>query len=165
MRPATVALVASVVVAALALAAGYALGDLLAVALLFVPAGALWLAARLRWTAVDQVAWALFTGAAAIGLGLGMAAGLMLAAGVAALAAWDLGEFDRQARAAQASDRLRQVEWAHLRRLGGVCLLGFVAAGLAVSVQIRLDFAVIAALAIGALLALSQALRLTKRSR
>jgi hypothetical protein len=132
---------ASVIFAALALAAGYAanadrVGSALGVAL-----GLLWLAGLWRgWGWVASPALACLAGLAALGALQGLSAAWMLAGAVAALAAWDLDRFARRLRAAGHVVGAADMARAHLRRLLLVAGLGLSIGGAALAVQVRLSF-------------------------
>jgi hypothetical protein len=103
--------------------------------------GPLWaLAVWRRWTWFSSLGLVLCVLAAAAGLWLGLAPGWMLAGSVGGLLAWDLTDFARRLRDARAGEDLRNLERAHLARLGLVGLLGSLLGTIAMRVSLRLTF-------------------------
>ena len=122
-------------------ALGYALGGLWIWSPLIIAGGGLWwLGQRRRWGWTASVGLVFFTGAAAGGLWLDLAAGWALFGVVAALAAWDLDHFMQRLRDVGQVERARQFERRHLQRLFIVDGLGLFLATVALGVKIRLGF-------------------------
>jgi hypothetical protein len=108
------------------------------------------------------VGFVLAAGMAAAGLLLGVGAGWMLLAVVAALSAWDLDAFVRRLKdAARVVDR-DALERQHLLRLLMVDGLGLGLAAVALGVRVRLGFGLVILLGILAILGLSRVISLLR---
>ncbi|MGD8624715.1 MAG: hypothetical protein PVF47_02325 [Anaerolineae bacterium] len=150
---------ATVGLATLALALGYGLGAQWTGTAAALAAGLLWLAAwwrRLPWTAAAGLV--AFTILAAGGIWLGLGAGWMLLALIAALAAWDLDAFARRLAGADRIHEEEAVERRHLARLGLVIGLGGFLALLALGIELRLTFLPALLLGLLAVIGLGRAL-------
>lgn len=110
-----------------------------------------------------KVAFVLFVGAAAFGLGQDLPSGWMLLGLVAALSAWDLAHFAHLLDGAEGVEQRRLLERRHLRRLLIVDGLGLLLGGAALTVQIQLGFGLVLLLGLLALLGLSRAVRFLRR--
>jgi hypothetical protein len=131
----------SIGLATVGLALGYSLSGLWAWTPLVVIAGLLWLAGqwydRERFTSVGLL---LLVGAAAWGVWQGAGAGWMLAGVVAALVAWDLDHFFHQLKRGGQVENVAEIKYSHLQRLFVIAGLGLLLAGVALSIQIELNF-------------------------
>jgi hypothetical protein len=156
---------ASTLLAAAVLALGYGLGSAWSGVGPILAVGLLWLASQWRdwwgWTA----SWALafFTGAAAVGLWLGLGAGWMLAGVVAALSAWDLDHFAQRLKRAGWVEGTCALEHRHLRRLLAVDGLGFLLGAVALGIRIPFGFGVALVLGLLAMWGLSRAVGFLRR--
>ena len=152
------------VLAAAALATGYGLNGSWGGAVVALVVGAVWLAGQWRrWGWVASVALVLLIGVAAVGLGGGVGGGWMLVGVVVALVAWDLDRFAWRMRVAGYVEGVDALERRHLRRLLIVAGAGLLLGAVALSVKIRLGFAVAFLLAFLAVLGLSQVVRFLQR--
>jgi hypothetical protein len=155
---------ASIGLAAVCLAVGYAQQAVWSGALAIAVGGCLWLVALWRrWRWADAVGLSLSTGAAAAGLWLGAGATWMLAGLIAALSAWDLDEMVRSLRSVERIDGEKALERQHLLSLLVVDVLGFGLAFLALNVRIRFSFGVIVVLVLLLILALSRMVNIVRR--
>jgi len=146
------------VLAAASLAAGCLLAGERPAATLALAALALLLAALPPVPGRGQLALAGFAGLAATGLRLGLGAGWMLLAVVAALCAWDLEHLvERPSHPAYAGseDGRRAVERAHLGRLLAVAAVGLLLGSAGLLAQARITFLPALLLSLLALLGLS----------
>lgn len=75
------------------------------------------------------------------------------------LGAWDLQHFTVRLQFAHTSRQRWQLEERHLQRLAGVLLLGFGCAGLALLMQVRLNFGLLLVLIAVAMVSLSRFIR------
>jgi len=160
----TKALDLSILLAAGLLALGYALSGRGPWGVAVVVVGGLWLVGRRRgwgWTA--SVGLVALVGAAAFGLGRGLAPGWALLGTGAALAAWDLDAFARRLGDGGPMGDRAMLERRHLQRLLLVEALGLLLAGAALAVRVRIGFG--GALLLGALavLGLSQVMGFFRR--
>jgi hypothetical protein len=111
-----------------ALAIGYAVGGHINWAFVFVGFGALWYFAYLRGAqGIETILFFGFALAAAVGFWLQLAPIAMLVALVCALGAWDLDHFFQRLRLVQRVEMTSGLGRSHLRRLGLIELLGFLA--------------------------------------
>jgi hypothetical protein len=155
---------AGTVLAATVLAMGFGLNELWGGAVMVGVVGALWVVGQWRrWGWVASVALVLLIGAAAVGLGLGVGGGWMLAGVVATLAAWDLDRFAWQMRAAGRVEGADAFERRHLQRLLIVGGAGLILGAVALSLRMRLGFAVAFILALLVLLGLSRVVGFLRR--
>jgi hypothetical protein len=124
----------------------------------------LWLAGwarQLDWTATAGLV--AYTGLAANGIWLGLGAGWMLLALVAALVAWDLAPFQRRMASTDGVRKQGAVERRHLVRLGLVVGLGSVLALLTLGIELRLTFLSALLLGLLAVIGLGRALSHLRR--
>jgi hypothetical protein len=150
--------------AAASLAAGYGLGGQPVVAALVLLLGALWLgAAWLGWNWADAAGLVGCAGAAAVGMWLDLAAGLMLAGLVWALSAWDLSAFARWVSSVQEAEKAKLLLWQHLRRLLVVDVVGVLLAGVALAIRLRLGLALMLLLGLVLFLGVSRAVTFLRR--
>jgi hypothetical protein len=155
---------ASTVFAAAALAAGYGLNALWGGAAIALVVGAFWLTGQWRrWGWVTSAALVLLTGAAAMGLWLGVGGGWALVGVVAALVAWDLDRFAWRMRAVGRVEDADALERRHLWRLLAVCGVGLLLGAVALGFRIQLGFAVAFVLALLAVLGLSRLVGFLRR--
>lgn len=154
----------SIVVAMMALALGYGLGNVWGGVGFTLAMGLLWLLGRWRnwdWTAPSV--FALWVGTAAAGLWLGLGAGWMLVGVVAALSAWDLEYFARRLQDAGHAEQAVALERVHLRRLLAVNVAGLALGAIALGIHIRLSFGLMLVLALVAVWGLSRAVRFLRQ--
>jgi hypothetical protein len=132
---------ASIGLAGLALALGYALHPVWAGAALALAIGLLWLEGQRRgWDWTAELGLAGYIGLAAFGIWQKLPGGWMLVGVVAALAGWDLDHFTRQLRRAGRVVAEEQLTWSHLRLLLAVAGIGLLLGGLAIGFRIELGF-------------------------
>lgn len=154
----------STVLAASALALGYATGQRWIEALLMLAWGTLWLLGQRRgWGGVASLVLFLFTGAAALGLLLGLGSGWMALGVAAALCAWDLDHFARRLRSAGRVERAHELERRHLLRLLVVSGLGFLLMSVALGLQLELGFGAAVFLGLLVVISLGQLVGLLRR--
>jgi hypothetical protein len=151
---------ATILLAALLPAVGYALAARWLGALLCLIVGAAWFAGargNLGWA--TAAGFLLLVGLAGFGALTGVPPGWGLAGVVATLAAWDLSAFaGRLARAGRVVDE--PALWqAHLRRLAATLGIGAVLGVLPLLVRLELSFGWLLTLGIVAVVALSRAIR------
>ncbi len=155
---------AGTVLAAASLAMGYGLNELWGGAVTVGVVGAFWVVGQWRrWGWVASVALVLLIGAAAVGLWLGAGGGWMLVGVVAALVAWDLDRFAWRMRAAGRVEDADALERCHLQRLLTVSGAGLLLGAAALSLRVRLGFAVAFLLALLAVLGLSRVVGFLRR--
>jgi hypothetical protein len=146
--------------ATLALALGYGDQALWAGVGIDIAIGLLWLAGDWRiwdWAAAPCLAG--WTGLAAFGAWQGLAAGWMLIAVIAALAAWDLGHFAMHLRDAGAIAQPADLARAHLRQLAIVVVSGTLLGSIALGMRIELTFGWAILAAVLAIIGLSSFIR------
>jgi hypothetical protein len=154
----------STVLAAAALAVGYGLEEAWGGVVVAGIVGGFWLFGQWRrWGRVASVALVLLTGAAAVGLWLGVVGGWALVGVVAALVAWDLDRFTWRMRTAGCVVDADALERHHLRRLLVVGGTGLLLGVVALSVRVRLGFAAAFLLGLLAVLGLSRAVGFLRR--
>ena len=130
----------SVALAALSLAMGYTLIGFWPGSIFSVMAGLLWLAALWQgWRPVIGLSVILFAGIAALGTWLGVTAGWLLFGIVAALTAWDLGDFAYQFGQTEHVQGYATLQRIHLQRLAIVAGLGLLLGGIALNFELRLN--------------------------
>jgi hypothetical protein len=150
--------------AAAVLTAGYGLSGLWDGAAVALVAGGFWLIGQWRrWGWAAPVALVLLIGAATVGLWLGVGGGWMLVGVVAALVAWNLDRFVWRLRAAGRVEEADTLERHYLRRLLIVGGVGLLLGAVALSLRIRLGFAVASLLALLAVLGLSRMVGFLRR--
>jgi hypothetical protein len=155
---------ASVGLAALCLAVGYAQHTLWSGVLTIAVGGCIWLVALWRrWTWTAPVGLSLSTVAAAVGLWLGAGDAWMIAGLIAALSAWDLEHLVRNVRSVGRVDDEEALERHHLVSLLIVDALGFGLAFLALNLTIQFSFGVIVLLVMLLILALSRVVGIVRR--
>lgn len=143
----------SIGAATLALALGYGASALWVAALLVVALGILWGIQQFRGqTGSSTAGLSVAVLAAAAGSWLGVGAGWLLVAVVAALSAWDLDQFEQHLRQAGQVQGRAEMERRHLLRLALVDALGILLGIVALHVPVRISF--LAALLLAAVLSL-----------
>lgn len=159
------ALIASRILMACSLAAAYGLAEL------WVPAAAALLMSvplilgrrrspiRLAWVTAGM-----YVAGAAVGAWLDLNAWLLLISVIANLSAWDLYSFARQLETVDVVEQAGVLSQRHLRRLLIVDGLGFLSAGLALTVQLRVGFGLALILAVVALVAVSRVIHFLRHS-
>jgi len=155
------ALVASVVLGTASLAWGYMVVGLPQLARWLIAFGILWLVAvSRRWRWFAHVGLAVYFLAAALGLWfMDFPPGWMFAGAILAMLAWDLTFFQYRQRFAASDDERRGVERRHLLRVSVLCILGFVAASLAMMLRLQLTLEWIAFMVVVVALGVSQIIR------
>ena len=155
---------AGTVLAAAALSMGYGLDGLWGGAVAALVVGAFWLAGQWRkWGWAASMALVLLIGVAAVGMGGGIGGGWMLVGVVVALVAWDLDRFAWRMRVVGCVEGVDALERRHLWRLLIVAGAGLLLGAVALSVKIRLGFAVAFLLAFLAVLGLSRVVGFLQR--
>lgn len=151
------ALLASMGLAAGAIALGYEGGGYRRGTVFALAVGFLWLLSTRRDRA-GMASWGLVSlvGAAAFGLWLGLEAGWMVFGVVAALSAWDLDHFARRLGQAGQVEKMRRLEAVHLRRLAVVDGVALLTATVALGIRVELGFGMALLLGGLAILGLSQ---------
>jgi hypothetical protein len=146
------------------LLAGYALGRSPAGVLSVLVLGVSWLAGQRRgWLWVDDAGLAVYSGAAAAGMWLGLGAGWMLVGIGAALSAWDLAAFVRWLRDLRPAEKATPLLRRHLGRLLVVDALGLLLAGVALEMRLRLSLALMLLLGVVLVVGVSWAVRFLRR--
>ena len=115
----------------------------------------------LAWVAVVGLVG--FAAASALGLLMGLGAGWMVFALLAALCAWDLHRFVLRLQSVERVEAQADLERRHLQRLLAVAGLGLVTAFLALRIQIRLTFLMALVLGLLAVWGLSRAVAILRR--
>lgn len=155
---------ASTVLAAAALATGYGLEGSWSGAVAALVVGAFWLVGQWRkWGWVASMALVLLIGVAAAGQMRGVGGGWMLVGVVVALVAWDLDRFAWRMRVAGHVEGVGALEQRHLWRLLIVAGVGLFLGAVALSIKIRLGFAVAFLLAFVAVVGLSRVVGFLQR--
>jgi hypothetical protein len=153
----------SIGLATLSLALGYGLSSLWAWTPLLVIIGLLWLVGqRYDWAGWPSVGLICFVGAAAWGVWGGAAVGWLLGGTIAALVAWDLAHFSQRLKYGGQVENIAELKRTHLRRLLVVAGLGLLLGGVALSIQIELNFGWALLLGLLAILSLSWIISLTR---
>ena len=123
-----------------------------------------WYGRRLTWTAAPTVSVAAFIMGAVVGVWLGIQPLYMLLVVTAALSVWDLDGLERRIGSAAGETRAALVH-AHLAKLGATIVAGLITAGIALTVELRLDFGWVCALSLLLVVSLSRALHLLRNGR
>ena len=153
----------SIGLATLGLALGYSLSSLWLWTPLIVVMGLLWLVGQWRdWDGWASVGLIFFVVAAAGGVWRHAVAGWLLGGTVAALIAWDLDHFSHHLKHAGYVENTAELKRTHLRRLLVVASLGLLLAGVALSIQLELNFGWALFLGLLAILSLSWLIGFTK---
>ena len=165
MRRTTIVLFGCVIVTVLALGAGYLIGGSWVGALVVVGIGGMWLLAHLigNHPAGNLLAWLSLTGGAAIGVAIDLPAGLMLVAAVAALCAWDVAHYEQRLGEAARIESSGALDRQHMSRLALTAAAGLAIGAMALLIRVDLGFGVAFALAIAAVVLLSQLVRLATK--
>ena len=165
MRRTTIVLFGCVIVTVLALGAGYLIGGSWVGALVVTGIGGMWLLAHLigNHPAGNLLAWLSLTGAAAIGVAIDLPAGLMLVAAVAALCGWDVAHYEQRLGEAARVDPFGALDRQHMSRLALTAAAGLALGAMALLIRVDLGFGVAFALAIAAVVLLSQLVRLATK--
>lgn len=159
------ALWGSLILTSGALATGYAASGDWPVALLAAIAGGGWLLAQRRGRAEAAAPMLVgYIALAALGRWFGAESALMLLGVTGALAAWDLQRLQERLGYASSAQAARDLERAHLKRLGIVSALGYLAGLAALYVQVRLHLALLLLLGLLAIAGLSYAVRYIRRA-
>jgi hypothetical protein len=127
--------------------------------------GVIWLAQEMtERTPLSSIYFLVFTALAALGA-LGSASLPFLLLGLAAaLVAWDLSRFRRRISEETVEDERERLERAHLRMLGIVVVGGLLIAFVPALLTISVNFVVLLAIMLIALLALRQSLLMLRNS-
>jgi hypothetical protein len=134
---------ASIGLAAGAIALGYGRGEAWRGTAFALGVGLLWLLdTRREEGRMAPVGLVALVAAAAVGLWLGVRAGWMLFGAVAALSAWDLDHFARRLWRAGQVEKVRHLEATHLRRLAIVDGVALLIATVALGIRVTLGFGV-----------------------
>ena len=132
--------------------------------LLVVTLGLLWaVGQQLGWNWTGAMGLIAFTSVAVFGIWARLPALWMLCGMVATLSAWDLHRFSLQLQAAQLVEGGVQLTRSHLQRLLAVSGLGLLLGGLALQVQVDLNFGWALLLGVLAILFLSRAIEFITR--
>lgn len=151
------ALFASIVLGVTALALGYVRAGWIALCLLILAFGMIWLYAQWRgygWFSMTGLALAVFT--AASGLMAGINSGWMFAGVLFSLFAWDLSEFRNRLRFASVDSNVPGMEKQHLLRLGILAIAGIVLVWLITFVHLQFSFGWLVFLALVTAVGLTQ---------
>ncbi len=153
------AVAASIGLAMLGLVLGYGTGSRWGWALAVVILGLLWLAGQ-RYDRGWMADWGMigFVAAAGYGVWLRLPAFWMLAGIVAALVAWDLERFSQHLRSMERVDGADELIRSHLQRLLAVAGVGLLLGGVALGIEVDLNFGWAFLLGLLAILGLSQAI-------
>ena len=154
----------SIGLATLVFGLAYAVAGQRSQALPVVTLGLLWiLGQQLGWTWTGAMGLIAFTGAAVFGIWARLPALWMLLGMVATLGAWDLHRYSLQLQGAQLVEGGAQLTRSHLQRLLAVSGLGLLLGGLALQVQVDLNFGWALLLGVLAILFLSRAIEFITR--
>lgn len=118
---------------------------------------------RANWPWIGWLMLALFASAAVMGTWFELNPALFVIGLIAALSAWTLDNFARQLEEADSVEGEQALKRSHLRRLLLVDGLGLLSTVLALSIQIRLSFALAVVLGLVVLVALSHAIGFLRR--
>jgi hypothetical protein len=130
----------AIVLAMLSLSIGFALVGFWLGIIFAVVVGLLWLIALWRgWRQIIGLSVFLFVGTAAVGTWLEVSTGWLLFGIVAALIAWDLGDFARRFQQTEHIQNYAALQRIHLQRLAIVAGLGLLLGGVALSFELRLN--------------------------
>jgi hypothetical protein len=155
-----VAMSASLVLAALALAPAFAGHGRWAETLLIAGAACLALAGQWRgWSRTASLAFVVFVAAAAFGLSLGLGTGQSLFAVAASLCMWDLAHYSLRLRSLPADDSKRALERQHLFRLLIVAAAGVAVGVVATGLRIKIGLGPALVLGVLAAVGLSQTIQ------
>jgi hypothetical protein len=153
----------SIGLATLGLTLGYSLSSLWLWTPLIVVMGLLWLVGQWRdWDGWASVGLIFSVVVAAGGVWHSAAAGWLLGGTVAALIAWDLDHFSQHLKHAGHVENAAELKRTHLRRLLVVGSLGLLLAGVALSIQLELNFGWALLLGLLAILSLSWLIGFTR---
>ena len=153
-----------IMLAALLLAAGYAVRALWPWALGSVAIGGLWVAGQQRgwgWTATPGMVG--LVGLTTAGIFLGLPVLWMLACATAALVAWDLSHFAQRLSEAGRVEDTAALQRARRRRLAIVAGLGLLLGGTALIARVELGFGIALLLGLLAIVGLSRAVVFMRR--
>jgi uncharacterized membrane protein len=115
------------------------------------------------WGWVASFGLIFFIFAAARGVFMEISTGSLLLSVVAVLAAWDLDYFVRRLKSVERVEKRHDLEQSHLKRLMSVAVLGLLLGGIAIAVEIRLNFGWILFWGIVLILGLSRLIDLLNR--
>jgi hypothetical protein len=156
--------IASIVIAAGALALAYGLDGQGQWSPVFVALGLLWWTGQRRGERrVAAFGLLGFVVGAVIGFWMNLGGGRLLLSTVAALAAWDLGDFALRLQDVDNDEDARALEHHHLWRLAVVSGIGLLLGGLALTIRVDLRFGVVSALGLIAIFGLSRLVRFLRR--
>jgi uncharacterized membrane protein len=129
------------VVATFLLATGYASRGTWQWSALIIAFGIFWLYAQRRmWGRVASFGLIFFVLAAGRGIFMDISTGWLLLSVVATLAAWDLDYFVRRLKKVERVEKPHDLEQRHLKRLMSVAALGLLLGGVAIAVEVQLNF-------------------------
>src|SRR5215212_2687180 len=153
-----IALVLSILLAAVSLAIGYVQAGAAGYLLGFLLLAAIWLVTHFRkWYWFSSIALLITVIAAGYGVWRGFSTVWMLLGALGGLLGWDLSDFARRLSYASPMDDIQGMERLHLQRVGIVAVLGFGLAILSVVIRIqRLAFEVAVGLVLLAALGLTR---------
>jgi hypothetical protein len=153
-----IALVLSVLLAAVSLAIGYVQAGAAGYLLWFLLLAVIWLVTHFRkWYWFSSLALLITVVAAGYGVWRGFPIVWMLLGALGGLLGWDLSDFARRLSYASPMDDIQGMERLHLQRVGIVAVLGFGLAILSVVIRIqRLAFEVAVGLVLLAALGLTR---------
>ena len=155
---------AVIVIAAGALAVAYSIGGQGQWSPVFIALGVLWWIGQRRGEQrVAAFGLLGFVVGAVIGFWVDLGGGRLLLSTVAALAAWDLGDFALRLQDVDNDEDVRTLEHHHLRRLAVVSSMGLLLGELALTIRVDLRFGVVSALGLIAIFGLSRLVRFLRR--
>lgn len=146
----------SIGIATVPLVAAYVLTGLWIESLLVLAFGGLWLYSVQQERAGASLFLIGFIGFAVWGVRMNFPAILMLISVIAALSAWDIQHFMARLKFAPKNADMPPLERRHLRRLLMVDAIGFVLAGAAMTITIKINFGVLLFLTALAVVSLSR---------
>jgi hypothetical protein len=159
-----VAMLASVMLATLALAPAFAWHGRWVEAVLIAGAACLALAGQRRgWRRTASLAFVIFVAASALGLSFGVGKGQALLAVAASLCMWDLAHYSLRLRSLPADDSRRSLDRQHLSRLMIIAVAGVAVGMLATGLRIKIGLGAALGLGLLSVVGLSEAIRYLRR--
>jgi hypothetical protein len=160
----TTPVIASIVLAASALALGYGLNSAWAGVILIAATGFLWVLGQRRgWRWIAPCGLVCYVVIAGIGLGMRSWSSWMLIGMVAALSAWDLDHFVRRLRESGQIENAHALERRHFQRLLIVDSVSLLLGAVALGISLEFSFSIGLLLAVLATFGLTRAIGFLQR--